>query len=325
MAAAITGSNPRTQALPLFDVPVTRETMDSAANRCIAAITRLINLRVKRLKRVLEKEIEDEPYSDTRSDLASRWPRRRAFLDSLTARLRRAQRTGPLAQVTRPEISSAGLNAVSADPAYSRAYSLGWKILRRGIEGNPDAEMLWISPTWEIYERWCFVRLCEMLHEKHNDFDWHPTDRHPSGATRALVGVRDNGSSIELLLQPQIPAVDGKERGGFISVSKAREPDIVLTFSQGDDKRWLVLDAKYRTTRSAVLDAMTSAHIYQDALRFHGNRPALSMLLIPKSGGAPLLETQQYAEENRVGVVPLTIGQILTESPVVMRSWLKSM
>ena len=57
-----------------------------------------------------------------------------------------------------PELSAAGLNAVSADPAYSRAYGLGWRILSSGVAGPPNGEELWICPTWEIYERWCFVQ-----------------------------------------------------------------------------------------------------------------------------------------------------------------------
>ena len=150
---------PSTKALPLFDVPVTRETLDAAANRCIAAVTRDIARRAIRLRKTLEMAVDRETESDTRSDLASRWPRRRAFLDGLVRQLRQAQRVSPIRDVTRLEISAAGLNAVSSDPAYSRAYGLAWRILRHGVEGPPDGERMWICPTWEIYERWCFVRL----------------------------------------------------------------------------------------------------------------------------------------------------------------------
>ena len=126
---------PSTEALLLLDVPVTEETLDAAANRCIAMMTHAVARRVLQLKQTLELEIESEVASATRSDLASRWPRRRAFLDGLVRQLRRAQRVSPIKDVTRRELSAAGLNAVAADPTYSRAYGLAWRILRHGVEG----------------------------------------------------------------------------------------------------------------------------------------------------------------------------------------------
>ena len=57
---------------------------------------------------------------------------------------------------------------------------------------------------------------------------------------------------IELLLQPQFPAGDANSKSGFRSVSGRREPDIVMMFREGKRRRWYVLDAKYRTTRSAL-------------------------------------------------------------------------
>jgi hypothetical protein len=48
---------------------------------------------------------------------------------------------------------AAGLNAISADPVYSRAWDRGWRALRSGVGGSPTEERLWTSPTWEIYER----------------------------------------------------------------------------------------------------------------------------------------------------------------------------
>jgi hypothetical protein len=67
-----------------------------------------------------------------------------------------------------------------------------------------------------------------------------------------------------------------------------------------------VLDAKYRTSRVNVLDAMESAHIYQDALRMSDRRPAGSLLLVPRGGGAPWLEDVAFQAEHRVGVHALS-------------------
>lgn len=146
-----------------LDVSVTEETLDSAANRLMAWQARAIAWRIKRLMEKLEPKMQNGSESETRTALANRWPRRREFLAKVKTKLDRLRRRSILREVTRPEMTVAGLNAVSADPAYGRAWRLGWFILRHGIKGEPADERLWISPTWEIYERWCFVRVAQWI------------------------------------------------------------------------------------------------------------------------------------------------------------------
>ena len=304
---------PSTEALPLLDVPVTEETLDAAANRCIAMMTHAIAHRVVQLKETLELEIRREVSSATRSDLAARWPRRREFLDRLVRQLRQAQRVSPIKDVTRREFSAAGLNAVSADPTYSRTYGLAWRILRHGVEGAPDSVQLWICPTWEIYERWCFVRMAEALQANRPDYCWSMAMGHKSSAKLALVGFRGDDCRVELLLQPEFPAGDANSKSGFHSISGAREPDIVATFREGNQQRWCVFDAKYRTTRKNVLDAMSSAHIYRDALRWHQRKPESAVILVPRSGGAPWMEEWSFIRTHRVGVCAMSTDTDVAE------------
>ena len=293
-------------ALAPFDVPITRETLDGAGNRCIAAIAYTVSRRAIRLREQLESLVEGERESDTRTSLRPRWPRRRDFLDQMVRKLRQFQRTSPLVDVSRREISAAGLNAVSADPAYSNAYGSGWRILRSGIDGSPDAERLWISPTWEVYERWCFVRLCNAIQSLKREYDWSISRNHRSHATAAFIGSNAGKLCIELLLQPRFPSGDHGSSSGFRSVSGPREPDIVLVHAEpGQAIKWAVLDAKYRTGRSNVLDAMSSAHIYRDALRWHDQRPESALLLVPRGGGAPWLEQPDFIRQHQVGVCAL--------------------
>ena len=299
------GAEIPTGALPRFDVPVARETLDGAANRCIAAIAHEVSRRAVRLRGELQTVVENEPDSTTRTALTARWPRRREFLDRLVARLHHFLRIPPLADVKRREISAAGLNAVSADPAYSNAYGSGWRILRRGVEGPPRAERMWISPTWEIYERWCFVQLCGALREAKPEYRWSILRTNKWKATAALKGSGSGQRSIELLLQPRFPAGDQSPNIGFRSVSGSREPDIVLTRTDGDMQQWYVLDAKYRTGRFNILKAMESAHIYRDALRRNGRGAESAVLLVPRAGDAEWLEQPDFIERHRVGVCAL--------------------
>ena len=296
---------PTMNVLPQFDVPTVRETLDGSGNRCIAAIAHKVLRRAVRLRDKLQSITEREPESTTRTALASRWPRRRDILDRLIGRLRHFQRISPLANVTRREISAAGLNAVSADPAYSNAYGSGWRILRQGVEGPPQGERLWMSPTWEVYERWCFVQLSKSIRKMESGYDWSISRKHKSKAKVAFIGLKRGNRRIELLLQPRFPAGDQGPNAGFQSISGAREPDIVLTREKGDMSKWHVLDAKYRTGRSNVLDAMASAHVYRDALRWKERRPESSVLLVPRAGGARWLESPNFLGQHGVGVCAL--------------------
>ena len=104
-----------------LDAPVTEETLDSAANRLMAWQARAIAWRIKRLMEKLEPKMQNGSESETRTALANRWPRRREFLAKVKTKLDRLRRRSILREVTRPEMTVAGLNAVSADPAYGRA------------------------------------------------------------------------------------------------------------------------------------------------------------------------------------------------------------
>jgi hypothetical protein len=66
-----------------------------------------------------------------------------------------------------------------------------------------------------------------------------------------------------------------------------------------------VLDVKYRVSRQNVLDAMASAHIYQDSLRVGARRPEASLLIVPRTEGAAWLADPGFISAHRVGIHPL--------------------
>jgi hypothetical protein len=265
----------------------------------LLALSRRTRALDARLRAIVEREAE----SETRTPLRTRWPLRRDFLAQLAGRLSRCLRQAPWTAVTRPEITAAGLNAVSADPAYARAWGLGWRALRHGIEGDPSTDRLWVSPSWEIYERWCFIRLGRLLSAEAPEWDW----------TRSEVPLRwfgRRGDEIaELRLQPTFRSRTPSAEGLW-SVSKERVPDLILTVRGKDKVRFAVVDAKYRAARANVLDAMESAHIYQDSLRIGSERPVASVLLIPAAGGAPWLEEPTFHAVHRVGCHPFSPADV---------------
>lgn len=290
-----------------LDVPVVEDTLDCVPNRCLLVLARGVARRIEQLRATLDEAVRKAPDSETRTALAPRWPARRRVLDVLAGELRVLLRREPYCAVTRPEVSAAGLTAIAADPLYARAWRQGWRVLRPAGDGSRDRT--WLSPTWEIYERWCFLALGRAL-EAQPDWTWRWTDAH-----RRLMGKRDE-NTCELRLQPTFQS-SAAPATGFWSVSRQRIPDIVLRLEGKAGTRFWVFDAKYRTSREAVLDAMASAHIYQDSLRMGARRPEASVLLVPAGGGAPWLETVEGLAERRVGVRALSFA---STSP--LQEWL---
>ena len=286
----------------LADVPDVERDLDCPANRCVLAMLRALMLRCAHTHDILERRVSEEEHSDTVSGLSDRWPVWSTELTEIRERLLRSSRRAPFSEVRHAEITVAGLNAVSAHPLYARFWRLAWEALRKGVQGPAVDELIPLSPTWEIYERWCFVELRQQLERWLPDLSW-------KRVSPTLHEGREPGARlVTLALQPKFPCTNGDVKEGFWSVSRKRVPDIVLSWSGEGTPGFIVLDAKYRVSRPSVLEAMNSAHLYQDALRFGDHRPLLSLLLVPSGGGAPWLEEASFVNEHRVGVVSLRKG-----------------
>lgn len=294
-----------TGAEPLqFDVPSVFEDLDNPANQAMAVVLDETLRRCRQVIADLQTLLRQERDTGARSALAPRLGRRIEFVEGLHSALRRIQRREPFCSLRQRRITAAGLNAISAHPAYARAYRYGWYVLRPGIDGSSDGERLWISPTWEIYERWCYLKVVATLKSLYPELNW---THHWPGTRVDVIRCtgQGNGTQVEVWLQVRCPAFDQPASHGFSSVSGERYPDIVVTVEDPHVRKFIVMDAKYRVTRTAVLDAMVSAHLYRDCLRWKGLRPARAVLLVPRGGGAPWLEAMEYQEENQVGVTVL--------------------
>lgn len=285
-----------------ISVPYVERTFDHAANRAIAVmVDRLISKTAGLVRHF------SFPIGDTDDSLARKIPRRLHILGELHEALLRIRGSPALSAVTRPEISAAGLNAISAQPNYARAYQFAWKALKTGILGSNRSDPLPISPTWEVFERWCFLRIWQLLESIAPAGGWkaHVEDANPG---RLRVFGQVGGTAFTLHLQPIFPAWDQPSKWGFKSLSRLREPDLVLTAESPRRRSFLVLDAKYRASRPNVLDAMQSAHIYSDSLMWEGVRPLGSYLLLPRHGAVNWLGVPQFRAEYGVGTFEVAPG-----------------
>ncbi len=307
-------------ATPLFDVVHSIEDLDNPANRAMVAVLLAVRRRCVQVSDALRDMAAREEEVGTRTPLKPRLARKLEVLSRLAEALAKLSRLGPFVSVSRAEITVAGLNAISAHPGYARAYRFAWSILRPGVAGDARNEHLWLSPTWEIYERWCFTQVAACLRKRYSGLVWET--KHPGDSSDCirLVG-KGSGARIEASLQRSFPSA-GANKSGFQSVSLQLQPDLLITVESEGDRRMLVLDAKYRTSRQNVLDAMRSAHLYQDALRWNGERAVCSLLLVPRGGAAPWLEDPDFHVAHRVGVHALAPEATTKSLNSLLDKWL---
>lgn len=293
---------------PLLDVPAVERILDSPANRCILYMLRALLLRCRMLAARLER-LAEKPAGETRTGIANRAGRWREILGAMERLFSAAQRRRPFSEVRRSEVTAAGLNAVAAHPLYARFWRVGWEALRRGVYRLDPQDLLPLSPTWELYERWCFVALAKKLQEWLPDFAWNN-----AGATgsdrRRLNGSHRDGRGVTLRLQQSFRNTQGTEREQSWSVSRACRPDLVVTLeSAGGVTLFIALDAKYRAYSGSILNGMMeSVHPYADALRWGPRRPDRTLLLVPNAEETEWLTRADYVETHRAGVVALRPG-----------------
>jgi hypothetical protein len=290
----------------LFNVPFSREEFDTPAHRTLLSQILAVARRVRKVRANLEVLGARKESIGFRTPMTPRLSHRFRLLDDLDAGLRCLCKSMPFSAVTRAEVCAAGLNVIAGHPLYATAYRHAWQALRPGIEGPREGEMLSLSPTWEVYERWCFLQLANVLREIFPSLAWV---RHSTGgkADRLLEVGSCDGIRVEIYLQRIFHAMDNIPKDSrFHSISGERRPDIVVTYASKGLKRCLVFDAKYSVSRDSVLAAMGAAHIYRDCLRWDGQRPQGVLLLIPSPGKAAWLETADYFDQNAVGVLSLS-------------------
>ena len=295
---------------PTFDTPANRALL--ALLRRFCAVAHTVADAVRTLK--LGAPQEEQQW---------RAPRRLLALDAM---LRRAQAllTGPLfREVAAAQTTSAGLTQVAAQPAYSRAYRLGSRALASQLEDAESTDNLHIPPSWGIYETWCYLTVVKTVGTITGR---SAVERHSLAVTadRAMTFELPGGNLLEVLFQATFPALSPSATRIGWSISRERRPDIVLVLHSQDAVRAVVLDAKWRSKRRNILEAMESAHIYHDALRVAGVPPSPCILLLPGQPEVSALEAPEYFVTHGVGAMSnLRIAADgLTHLAVLLSDWL---
>lgn len=157
------------------------------------------------------------------------------------------------------------------DPLYQRFYRL-WQDMNLGLAALfGDFLNMPLARTYELYERWCFLRLLRAAVEEYgatgvdlsNLFLGEASGRVTIAAGAITVPI---GGDRVLCFQRQYREywVEDSREGSF---SRTMVPDVVLAGRDlgGPERRVIVLDAKYRIN-DGLNDALSSIHTYRDAL-----------------------------------------------------------
>lgn len=302
----------------LLDVPFNEPTLDHSANRLIAiqldGVLRLISHLIDQFTH------SNMSTSETETDIHTRMPRRIAYLIRVKKQLLKLSRLSPFNMVIRGQGGVAGINAISGNPLYNRGHSLGVRLLREGLSSLVDDEQHYLAPTWQVYEAWCFVALSRQLEQQLPEFQW-AVKTGVASADMILEGQKGD-EQIKLYTQLVCPSLENQNRYGYYSISRERRPDLVLEYSDGDGRRFICLDSKYTTSRSGILNAMASAHIYRDSIKQKGAAPLCSVLLVPGNPGTTLLSSKEYVNRYGVGCIPMANNDEAAKTMMVLLKYL---
>lgn len=295
-------------------------TFDTPANRTLLGLVRRFEAAVT----MLSEAVQSRNLESQEEEQTLRAHRRLLDLEALAHQTRKLLHGTLFREVSSGETSAAGLTQISAQPQYSRAYRLGCRALGRQLEGIDSPDQLHIPPSWGIYETWCFLRVVASASQITCS---PPVEQTPQAvaAERAVRFDISHGRWLEVLFQATFPSLKKPEKRMGWSLSGERRPDIVFVHHTPLRSNAVVLDAKWRSGRTNVLQAMESAHIYHDALRVNGRKPHPCLLLLPGSCVVDELEQTEFVKENGVGAVSLFKPSApgVTQLEALMSTWLE--
>lgn len=300
LAALAVGHAPAPDLLDSLQInsQTSTPTFDTPANRALLALLRRFRATVNSM----QDSVRGLKLGSPPEEQILRVDRRLEDLCQLEAHANKLQFGAFMSEVSSGEATAAGLTQISAQPIYSRAYRIGSTAVAAGIEGGDSADLLHVAPSWGIYETWCFIKVIEVVRQI-TQMQGTETISTAVAAERCVSFSLGDGTKLEVLFQATFPALKPSSKRIGWSLSRERRPDIVLVHAGASGSRSFVLDAKWRSGRENVLDAMQSAHVYHDALRIGGHSPAFALLLLPGSSVVPELEADDFIKAHAVGSI----------------------
>lgn len=220
----------------------------------------------------------------------------------------------PLCLVEPTPASEGAAQVIVDHPVYGRIQRVARRLLDPGVEISGDAAIrASVRRTHELYELLVLFRFVQAT-RKHlgPDWIWASPDVVRTGAIdvlpddSAFIARGPRGFRIEIHYQSTFASYGktGAQKSRH-TLSGERRPDTVVGLFEGETlRRWLILDAKYRASRSAIHDGLADVHVYRDALRWLGKPASASFIAIPAcEDDARIYSDESYLREHRFGAL----------------------
>lgn len=273
-------------------------TVDTPANRVLLGLLK----RFRATLTALREKVFTLQLSDDKDEQRNRVERRIAVLNQLEAKATRLIQQHPFTAVKTGVAGSSGLTQIAAHPSYNKAYRLGCAAMASRVEGEQSLDQLHMPPSWGIYESWCFLQTLACLEQL---LGIRMTSAKPTAvqAQLAFHAQLSSTHTIEVLFQANFPS--SRPYAGRLgwSISRERVPDILIVEHKASTSRSLILDAKWRSGKRNVLEAMESAHIYHDSLRIDHLAPSRCVLLLPGASEVANLGESEFINTHHVGAI----------------------
>ncbi|KAB1070730.1 nuclease domain-containing protein [Methylobacterium planeticum] len=302
--------NPRAMA----DQPETLTITDHPLTRYIVHLLRRVQARLGATARTLasprQHGIPDDAVKAYAKELALR-------VEQANTRIGVVLKV-PLFRSVPPEpMSDAVLQALPDQPLFLAIHRCGQRLLNPGLAYAPGQTIYAaLKNSYDLFEIIVLYRLAAQL-GSHLSADWAPCkvatikeydlEDRPEDRTR-WVWQGPHDQRLELTYQALFHSAKSANASfPQTSLSAQAVPDYVLALWKGDNiVSWLILDAKYRSGRKPVHDALGDIHRYRDSLRMGGTPAAGAYIIVPHlQDDAALYSEAYYLAAHQFGALVL--------------------
>ena len=273
-----------------IDQPEVTASTDHPMTRYLAYLLHQLVRRFRSSERAL-RTAKARPYPDPAAEAHAAW-----LADAMADGARQLEATTrvPLLRSVRPEpLDGSALQSLADQPTFGAIHRLGRRLLDPGLAYGPNGDIeAALKHTYDLFEIFVLFRLVAGLPRTLGPEwrvrparVWRSTKREERPVNHAAWWFDGPGGlAVELRYQQWFPRVRCvPDERMFASLSGVGIPDYILVVRR-DMKpvAWVILDAKYRSSRRAVDDGLSDVHRYRDALRVRGKAASGAFVVVPQ-------------------------------------------
>ena len=296
-------------ARALADQPATVASLDHPITRYIAYLLEKVRQRLvetaSSLRLPAGHGVPDPSATTYAHELASR-------VDHSVKAIEVVQRASLFRNLRAEPLSDPVLQSLPDHPLYSAIHRVGRRLIDPGLAYAPGQDVYSaLKNSYDLFELLVLYRLVDGIDEELGPAWRQGTassvkrlpreDRPPDRSIWTWIGPDDQ--ALELRYQALFGSAKPPPDYHFLSSLSAQGvPDYILVLRRGDAiVSWIILDAKYRSGRQAIHDALADIHRYRDGLRVAQMPAAAAYIIVPSLqvdaalyGSSPFLVSHSF-------------------------------